>query len=574
MLRLRTCLLLLGACAAAPDGTGAPTVWEPAPAVVVQVPAGTAFRTAVAPGLPDEPAWRAAAVWWHEALQQTVAFELRDDAEAEHDLPTLLLAIDAQQHTLAAAWAGGGPARALAGASFADGDLPAAIDRLAFTARTALGEPALPPVPVAACLSPAPDVATAVHDAWLLLRDGGVTAARRVLLEARRRDGASPAVLDALAAVELLRGGAAAAERLCLEALGYHNRLQPTTEHRLARTLLLARASLVPTQAGQRDRELLALGEATVRERPFDLQAQLTLAIARNFTADFAGARPLLERLQRAMPEQPIVAYHLGWACLGLGDASAAVGHFDSAALRLPLQWVAVPRAIARYDAGDTKGLAELLTELATAARDGRGPVHEVRRMQAASALLAGRLDEARRFMVDDLQWLLQNPSVLERSTGEFAEQGAVLVRLGGGDELPPILAALQGQRPSAPVADACAFLSGMVEVARSRRRATAVEAVLSRGGDSSWSALLAAFAHELCGETLAMQTELARAARLSDSPLTKALLARSLRAIGRNDEADRLQQALRRELLAIHLRQPPQHPLLGPELAFAFRAE
>ena len=136
------------------------------------------------------------------------------------------------------------------------------------------------------------------------------------------------------------------------------------------------------------------------------------------------------------------------------------------------------------------------------------------------------------------------------------------------------MLTALQQQRPSDAVADACAFLAGLCEVARTRTRVEAVEARLSRGGDSAWSALLAAFAHELRGEALAMQTELARAARLSDSPLTKALLARSLRAVGRTAEAEALQTALRRELTTIHLRRPLQHPLLGPELAFAFRAE
>jgi hypothetical protein len=567
-------LLLLGACATAPDAEPLPSGFLPAPAVVVALPAGTAVQSQVANALPDEPLWRGAAVWWHEALRQTTHLELRDQADRTDGLPTLLLAVDPVQRTLAASLVGKGPPRALAGASFADGDLPAAIDRLAFTARTALGEAATPPVPVGLCVSAEPGVATAVQDAWGLLRDGGIAAARRILLHARRDDGASPAVLDAFAAVELLRGDAAAAEKLCLEALGYRARLQPTTEHRLARTLLLARASLRPAQAAARDLELLALGEATVRERPFDLHAQLTLAIARNFTADFAGARPLFERLQHAMPEQPIVAYHLGWACLATDDAAAACRHFDAAALRLPMAWVAMPRAIARFAAGDQDGLTGLLTELADEARLGRGPVHEVRRMQAAQALLAGDLEAAQRHMLDDLHWQLQNPSVLEQRAGEFAEQGAVLVRLGGGSELPPILAALQAQQPSPAVADACAFLSGMAEVARSGRRATTVEAVLSRGGDSSWSALLAAFAHELRGETLDMQTALARAARLSDSPMTKALLARSLRAVGRNAEADTLLRALRRELLAIHLRRPPQHPLLGPELAFAFRAQ
>ncbi|MBX3464082.1 MAG: hypothetical protein KF830_12990 [Planctomycetes bacterium] len=566
-------LVLAVACATSgPDGP--PGAWPAAPFVVRRLPPGTALRTGVVDGLPDEPLWRAAAVWWQEAIRQTTAFELRDELPAHTLLPTLLLAADLQQRTLTASWLGDDLPQVLAGASFADGDLPAAIDRLAYTTRTALGERAAQPVAVGAGLSRRPDVVLALDDAARLARDGGIAAARRLLLDARRGDGASPAVLGALAAVEVLLGDAGAAERLCLEALGYTARLLPTIEHRLGRTLLLARASQRPDRAAARDRELLALGEAIVRERPYDLHGQLTLALAQTFTGDFAGARPRLERLRRAMPEDPIVAYHLGWACLGTGDGAAASAQFDAAADRLPLAWVAVPRAIARFTAGDDQGLTELLADLADEARRGRGPLHQVRRMQAAQALLAGRLDMARRHLLEDMHWLAQNPSAVEHRIGEFAEQGAVLVRLGGGAELQPILAVLQEQKPSAAIAEACAFLSGMVQVAETRSRATALEARLARGGDSAWSQLLAAFAHELRGETQDMLAALARAARLSDSALTKALLARGLRAAGRTEEAANLQAAVRRELTAVHLRQPPTHPLLGPELAFAYLAD
>ncbi|MBL9079043.1 MAG: hypothetical protein JNL08_16180 [Planctomycetes bacterium] len=566
-------LLLFGACAAAPANPADPARWPVAPATVVDLPPGTPVLAELAPGLPDEPTWRAAAIWWREALRQSPQLELRETAAGDVDA-ALCLAVDVRGHTLTATLRQRGRDHLLAGAAFGDGDLPAAIDRLAFTARTALGERPAPPVPVALATSARPEVVTAVHDAALLLRDGGATAARRALREARRADGAAPAVLDGLAAVELLRGDAAAAEALCTEALGYTARLQPTTEHRLARTLLLARASQRPERAADRDRELLALGEAVARERPHDLHGQLTLAIARNFTGAFAAARPLLERLRAAMPDQPIVAYHLGMACLGTGCAAAASAAFDAAALRLPANWVAVPRAIARFEAGDRDGLAALLDGLEADALQNGGPLHDVRRMQAASALLDGRLDAARERLRTDLQWLAQNPSALDGRSGEFAEQGAVLVRLGGAEDLTPVLAVLQQQAPSAALADACAFLAGLAEVTRTRERATTVEERLGRGGDSAWSALLAAFAHELRGEVLAMQTELARAARLSDAPLTKALLARSLRAVGREPEAAALQTALRRELRRIHLRQPLQHPLLGPELAFAFRAD
>jgi hypothetical protein len=147
-------------------------------------------------------------------------------------------------------------------------------------------------------------------------------------------------------------------------------------------------------------------------------------------------------------------------------------------------------------------------------------------------------------------------------------------VRLGGAKDLAPVVAAMQSQRPSTAVADSCSFLGGMISVATNRRRAEAAEEALSKGGDSAWSSLLAAFAHEIAGETLDMNRAMSRAVRMSDSPLTKALFARSLRAIGRSDEADTLKRSIRAELLKIDLRRTPQHPLLGPELAFAFASD
>ena len=120
-------------------------------------------------------------------------------------------------------------------------------------------------------------------------------------------------------------------------------------------------------------------------------------------------------------------------------------------------------------------------------------------------------------------------------------------------------------------VADACAFIGGMHQVQTTGVRAEKVERALSRDGDSPWSALLAAFAHERSGEVGDMQTTLARAARLSDSPMTKALLAKSLRAVGKMRDAERLHETMRRELLQLRLRQTCQHPVFGPELAYAY---
>jgi len=52
---------------------------------------------------------------------------------------------------------------------------------------------------------------------------------------------------------------------------------------------------------------------------------------------------------------------------------------------------------------------------------------------------------------------------------------------------------------------------------------------------------------------------------------MTKALLVKSLRAAGKHEQAATLLEALRREMTAIRLRKTPLHPVLGPELAFAW---
>ncbi len=191
--------------------------------------------------------------------------------------------------------------------------------------------------------------------------------------------------------------------------------------------------------------------------------------------------------------------------------------------------------------------------------------------MQAAHALLTGDRSGAIAALQATLTWLLRHPQQLAQRCGEFAEQGALLVRLGGGDELPPLLAAVQQQHTGSEVADACTFLSGLLEVQRTRERAQRAEGMLARGGESAFASLLAARAYELRGEIADLQTSLGRAARLSNSPMTKALLARGLRAGGKTDEAAALFTALRAEMRRIDLRRSCRHPLLGPELAFAF---
>jgi predicted Zn-dependent protease len=570
--RVRRCLctvLLFAACQSRANPT---QLQPPEVPLVVRLPAGTMLRPVVATSVPDELPWRAAAIWWREALRQTVAFGLDETGNGG---VVVELTIDPASKALAAFLKQDGTERALTGGSFAAMPLPAAIDRLAWAVRMALGEEASAPMPVAACTSADPEAVVAVDEAMAMLRTGAVKRANDLLRGARARDGAAPYVLEALASVELMRANLDDAERLCREALAYENRQHPTVQHRLMRTMLLTRASLHPLEAARHDHELLVLGETGHRERPFDWQPQFTRAIAHNFLGDFAKALPLLQTLRVSEPDQAMVAYHLGWACLGTGDAKAAVREFESAATRLPPTWVTVPRAIALYEAGQHGDLEVLLkTLLAEPGADESPVAHDIHRMQAAHALLRGDIDKARQLILLDLNWLAKHPSALEDRAGEFAEQCSVLVRLGGASELPPLLHTIQSQHSNTAIADACAFAGGLVEVAERREPATATEARLSHGGDSVWSALLAAFAHEVRGEVADMQTELSRAARLSASPMTKTLLARGLRAAGKREEADRLQQTLRTEMQAIYLRRRSEHPLLGPELAFAFRAE
>ncbi len=563
--------LALSGCASGP----APIPEQPRPEVPVvrALPPGTVLVTDCT-GLPDELPWRAAAVLWHEALRQSAQFVVVDGDGGAPGRSRLRLCADLTSQRLAAMLVDeSGEAVPIGGDTCTDGDLGAAIDRLARTAREALGEVTSTPVPTAASVGREPGFVDAAADAHRLLHDGGVEAAFRLFTRCRARDGGSPYVLDGLAETELLRGHPGIAERIAAEALSFTTRLAPHRQHRLARTLLLARASQRPENAPGHDRELRDLGRVFQRERPHDPQALLTLGLAENFLGDFAAALPHLQAFVALEPDHPLGHYHLGWTRLALGDNAAAVSEFDLAALRLPAAALIVPRSIALYGAGQHERLRQLHDQLNTELleRDSL-QLHDLRRMQAAHALLQHDDETAVRLLREDFTWLVSHPSALDERAGEFAEAGLVLARLGGARILPPILATLQQQRPGTALADAISFLGGVVTVAETNQRAEAVERQLSRGGDSVFSLLLQALCHERRGELGDQYTALARAARMNDSPLTKMLLARSLASMGRQPESEQLLAALRAEMLRIHLRQRAQHPLLGPELAYAFR--
>lgn len=546
--------------------------------MVTQWPVGTTFVATVAPGLPTEPQWLALPAWWREALGQTERFApARPELLRTQVLPRIELAAVPAQSKLRVTLYQGREQLLLGQWSYAPdsptpGLLPA-LDHVAWCVRLALGEDAKEPKPLQAITSRNAKVVIAVEDAKELLHTGAFGSAYRTLRVARQRDGGSPYVLDPLAYLELLQGSADAAERISREALTYENRTSASVQHRLARTLLMARSARNPEDAPSFDRQLATLAEVGRTERPHDEEPVWSAALAHNFLGEFEAARPLLEKLRLRQPENPFVPYHLGWSCLGMDDAEAAASHLAEAAVRLPAPWILLPRAIALFESGRHGDLSALLREVrnehARSTHDGL--THQVLRMQAAHAILQNQRDRARRLLLEDLFWLQKNPVVLSRRVGEFAETGALLVRMGSSKDLPVLLAAVQKQHAGTAVADATAFVSAMHQIQSTGQRATKVETALGQQGDSPWSALLQAFAHERRGEVGDMQTQLARAARLSDSPMTKALLAKSLRAVGKTLEAERLHQTLRRELVQIDLRRRCQHPLFGPDLAYAF---
>ena len=553
---------------------------KPAPDVTVLVSwsAGTRFAATVTGNLPDDPEWRAVPVWWQEALGQTERFSLASQSVLNPpDLQRCELTVDPESMSLLVTLRAPAQQVELAQASFAPRSstpsLLQAIDLVAWQARLALGEKATEPKAVAAITSANPKVVVAVADAVALMNDGGFSSSHRTLRVARQRDGGAPFILDRLSYLELLRGDADAAERISREALSYAERASQTVQHRLLRTLLMARSAKYVSETESFDKQLAMLASVARLERPYDDEPIWTAALAHNFQGEFKEARGLLEQLLSRKPGNPFVPYHLGWACLGMNDATAASGHLATAAVQLPQPWVLLPRAIALFEAGLHEELEALLSRvLAESTRSERDPlIHQVRRMQAAHAILQNQPDRARTLLLEDLSWLQRNPLVLTNHVGEFAEEGALLVRLGSSKELPVILSAVQKQHVASIAADASAFISGMHQVQTTGIRARKLEQELGRDGDSPWSSLLAAFAHERLGEVGDMQSQLAAAARLSGSAMTKALLAKSLRAVGKDLDARRLRETLRRELVQIHLRRSCQHPLFGPELAYAF---
>ncbi|MGE3171247.1 MAG: tetratricopeptide repeat protein [Planctomycetota bacterium] len=465
--------------------------------------------------------------------------------------------------------------RHLATALLAGRALPDVLDELAVHVRQALGDPATAtPLPVARIYSADAQVIAGCEAAIALVHDGRFADAMRRLETVRRRDGGAALVLETMASLASVSGDAERARDLAQEALALTARLGPTTTHRLLRTLLLAQASLQPSLAHRFDQELWRLAEVADRERPHDPEVRYTAGIALNFLGRFADAQAVLTQLTQRLPDHAGAAYHLGWAALGNGDPDVARAAFERAAVALPQNATVVPLAMSRYEAGDHDELRAWLADLAgEPAVRGSTAFHEVLRMQAAHELLCGDAAAAVECMFEDIAWLLAHPRVLELRSAELADTAETLVRLGHGARLRPLLTQVLDRWPQTMVADAASYALGLVDASARDDRRPSVEDGLLRRGRTFWGESLAAFGHHRRGELAAEQQALGRAAQQSSNPLLKAALVANLRALGRTAEAEQLRATLREEMTRIDLRRRSQHPLLGPELAFAWLA-
>jgi tetratricopeptide (TPR) repeat protein len=567
-------LVLLAGCASSEPLPPSRVPDQPRAAVRRALPAGTTVRVATVRAVGPaalEPAFADGLL--REALRQSAALDFAGGVE---DAPfaghTITVHFDAQAATLTTGLVSAADAQVPLAA--AAGALPEAIDRLALATRQALGDPSADTaLGSAAIYSAVLECVVQTEAAAELASRGRLRAAEDLLREARPRDPGCTVTLAALAAVALDQGRADEAARIAYEGLLLEHRLAPTTRHRLARTLLMARA------AGSRpetaDRELLALAEATTAERPHDPHVRYSRALAHNMLSDFTASAPLLRALRARWPDNAAVGYHLCFAELALGRPQEARAAIDSARDRLPAFAVVLPRALALYHCGEHAELRAFLAGLANDPTVHKSALlHEVRRMQAAHALLTDDRKAAVGHLLADLEWIRQRPSKLEALALDVAEQGEVLVRIGHAEDLRVPLAAFN-ELPHSPLLfqEVLVFLGGLLQVASGAERATAAEASLQSNGHIAWSSTLRAAAHRQRGELQDELREWVLAYQTSESPLARAALARVLRAAGSEDRAREVIAELRASLSSFRLRPPYRHALVGPGAALAWLA-
>jgi len=575
-------LLLLAAACTAPRAPRPPAADADGgeQAVVVEVPAGTVLRLLPIELVGAAGAGEAAYLdgLWREGMRVSPRFDVAAGLEDTAAAFEVAIHLDVAAATLTTTLhEPGRPPTALGAAALVRGDEATCLQRLALGTRQALGEreaAASPPLRLAYSAERACVVAT--EDGLAAAARGDLPAARGKLDDARRADAGCTVTLLALAELHLRGNDFVRAKRIAQDALQLGNRCAPTTQHRLARVLLLAQAAMATGgEVTDLDRQLLALGEAAVRARPHDPHPRWTVAQAQSLLGRFTEAEALLAELGERWPNVTQVPYHHALALLGCDRPKEALAALEQVAGQLAPTQTAIPHAIALWAAGREDELTRLLRDLA-----GRSDVqssallHHVRRMQAAHAILAGRGDEAATLLLTDLEWLRQRTSRLGTYADHVAATGQVLVLLGHAGELARAVTAFE-RLPQLDEAArrALMFAGGLAAVGTDRQAVSTAAANLSKEGESAWSLQLQAAANRERGELGEEARALAQASRLDRSPLLRASLARTLKTAGEVAEADVLLRALRTELLRLDLRRLAAHPLVDPAGALALLA-
>lgn len=583
-MRITVAALLLSAACAGPGGGTATTVDRTPGAFPVAtegsrtfLPAGTILRL-LPISLDDADAERPALDgMWREAMRQSSHLDVaagHEDCESPH---AVALHLDASSGVLTASLRTTDGPRPLAVIDNALPAWPAALDRAAQAVRAALGDDPQqvgggePTRGVRQIYSAEVRAVLLVESALKEGAEGRLRGAIQGLQRARQADPGCTLTLALLAEAELDAGAHEKARSLAREALGYENRLSPTTRHRLARTMLLAQAREPGSMAPER--MLLELARVGGEERPHDPQVRYTRALALNLASEFEQAAPLWRELRGRWPRSGTVAYHLALAELGLHQPLAALAALEAGASRMSRWQILLPRAMALSGAGRHIQLDRELTELAEepAVRNS-GLIHELRRMQAAHALLTGRKDAAARYLLEDLEWMRQRPTQLDRLALDLAEAGWVLARLGKTRELAPFVEAIERLRPSKTVRTVLTFLSGLIAVAENLPHEAAARS-LEQEGQEVFSGVLHAAFHRREGRLLDEATALSRAALSSEDPLVLAGLARAMQQAGKLTEAAEVLDALRERLRRVDLRRLRDLPICSPGSALAMLA-
>ncbi len=570
--------LFAGSCGSVgPEQRGDAATPPPATALLT-LPAGTVLRVlpvqVLGAGERDDSIFLSGL--WREAMRISNHFDVASGVEDVETQAQVAAQLDPESNTLTSTWVGpGAPPMALASAPFVRTRAGDSIASLAIATRAALGD-GNGLLPTRTIYSEVKACVIATETALAAAAADDLPMARGQLADARRADGGCTITLLAAAELELRGSDFARAARIAQEGLGFDARCSPTTKHRLARVLILARAAAASgTDALDLDRQLLALGDAALRERPHDPHGAWTRAQALSMLARYTEAEPILLQLRQRWPLVAQVPYHHGLALLGCERAEPALAALNEAEGRLSPVQTAIPRAIALWSAHRTEELTRFLAELA--ARDDvqtSGLLHHIRRMQASQAILESRATAAATILLTDLEWIRQRPARIGQFAEHLASTGQVLVLLGHGHEVTRAVDAFwQLPRVDEAARRALTFAGGLAAVASTKDAATTAEASLSKEGASAWSHTLRAAAHRARGELADETRELLAAAKLDRSPLLRASLARALRTAGDSVHAEQLLTALRSELLRLDLRRLAAHPLVDPAHALALLA-